>query len=204
MSCPFLTEGRAQYCHAAPLRKMILDGPGVAGGGRCTSPEHRECKLVAKDAAQQERCPHLEEVRVQYCGASPITKLVPFSDGQLSSCSGSSHRFCESYLAHARPHATTPPKDLLYTANHFWLDVDESGLCHIGIDNFLADVAGHVEGIEFATSQGMHCPGLTVTIHGLEWPMFFPNLMTIQKVNNRVHTDPARLTSRPLWRGLVV
>ena len=31
--------------------------------------------------------------------------------------------------------------------------------------------------------------------------MFFPNLMTIQKVNNRVHTDPARLTADPYGVG---
>jgi len=200
MACPFLTEGRAIYCHAAPVRKLLLDGPGVTGGGRCTSLDYRQCKLVANDSTQQDRCPHLEEVRVQYCGASPITKLVPFSDSQLSRCTSGGYLYCDSYLAHARPHRTSPA-DLFYAPNHFWLDIDESGLCHIGIDDFLADVAGHVEGVEFATAQGTHCPGLTVIIHGLEWPMFFPNSMTIQKVNNRVRTDPSRLTADPYGVG---
>ena len=201
MACPFLTEGRAQYCHAAPMRKLILDGPGVTSGGLCTSQRYRECDLVAKDSVQQDRCPHLEDVRVQYCGASPIPKLVPFSDSQLSSCGSGSYRYCDSYLAHARPHGTTPPSNLFYAPNHFWLDIDESGLCHVGMDDFLADVADHVEGIAFATRQGTHCPGLTVVIHGLEWPMFFPNSMVIQKVNNRVRTDPAKLTADPYGSG---
>src|ERR1039457_1307054 len=103
MACPFLTEGRAQYCHAAPMRKLILDGPGVTGGGLCTSLQYQQCEFVAKNSIPRDRCPHLEEVRVQYCAASPIPKLVPFSDSQLSSCSSGSYRYCDSYLALARP-----------------------------------------------------------------------------------------------------
>ena len=70
MACPFLKEGRAQYCHAAPARKLILEGPGVSGAGRCASPEYYRCDLFGKDELRQERCPHLEEVHVQYCGAT--------------------------------------------------------------------------------------------------------------------------------------
>jgi len=201
MACPFLTEGRAHYCHAAPVRKLILDGPGVTGGGLCTSQEYQRCEFASKNSIQQDRCPHLEEVRVQYCGASPITKLVPFSDSQLSACAKGSYRYCDSYLAHARPHGTTPPADLFYTPNHFWLDIDESGLCHIGIDGFLADAVGKVDALVFATPHGMHCPAVALTIHGLEWPMCFPNPMTIQRVNNRVRRDPERLTADPYGVG---
>ena len=142
MACPFLKEGRARYCHAAPLQKLILEGPGAADGGRCVSPEYAQCELVAKNDVRQDRCPHLEEIRVQYCGVSPVTKLVPFSDSELSSCTSNTYRYCDSYLLLARPHATTPPPRLFYAPNHFWLDAEESGLCHIGIDGFLADVVG--------------------------------------------------------------
>ena len=78
MACPFLKEGRARYCHAAPVQKLILDGPGAADGGRCASPQYGQCEFVAKKSVQQNRCPHLEEIRVQYCGVSAVTKLVPF------------------------------------------------------------------------------------------------------------------------------
>lgn len=201
MSCPFLKEGRARYCHAAPVKKMILDGPGAASGGRCTSADYRQCEWVDQAAAQADRCPHLEEIRVQYCGVSPVPKLVPFSDSELSNCTSSGYRYCDSYLSLARPHATTPPPNLLYTSNHFWLDTEESGLCHIGMDGFMADVAGGVDGVTFATLHGTHCPTLALNIHGVEWPMRFPNPVMIQKVNFRVRSDPARLTADPYGSG---
>jgi len=201
MACPFLKEGRARYCHAAPMKKLILDGPGAAEGGRCASADYRNCEWVAKDTPQQDRCPHLEQIRVQYCGVSPVTKLVPFSDSELSSCTSNSYRYCDSYLSLSRPHASIPLPQLLYSSNHFWLDAEDSGLCHIGVDGFLADVAGAVEGVTFVTVSGTHCPALALTIHGVEWPMSFPNPLMIQKVNGRVRSDPSRLTADPYGSG---
>jgi glycine cleavage system H lipoate-binding protein len=201
MSCPFLKEGRARYCHAAPVRKLILDGPGAAGGGICASQKYFECELVKKNERQHSRCPHLEEIRVQYCGVSPVTKLVPFSDSELSSCTSNSYRYCDSYLMLARPHASTAAVNLLYSPNHFWLDAEDSGLCHIGIDGFLADVVGSIDGITFVTLHGTHCPALALTIHGVEWPMNFPNPVMIQKVNSRVRSDPSRIATDPYGAG---
>lgn len=201
MACPFLKEGRARYCHAAPVRKLILDGPGVAGGGRCASPEYVQCELVAENEAQQSRCSHLEEIRVQYCGVSSITKLVPFSDSQVSSCVSNSYRYCDSYLMLAHPHASTPAANLFYAPNHFWLDVEDSGLCHIGVDSFLTDVAGSIDGLTFVTTRGTHCPALALTIHGVEWPISFPNPVMIQKINTRVRSGPARLAADPYGGG---
>jgi glycine cleavage system H lipoate-binding protein len=201
MPCPFLKEGRARYCHAAPVRKLILDGPGVADGGRCATPEYRQCELADKTQPPRDHCPHLEEIRVQHCGVSAVTKLVPFSDSQLSSCASNSYRYCDSYLTLMRPHASVPPENLLYAPNHFWLDAEESGLCHIGIDGFLADVAGKVDGVTFVTLNGTHCPALVLTIHGMEWPMTFPNPLMIQKVNSRVRGGPARLAADPYGAG---
>jgi glycine cleavage system H lipoate-binding protein len=201
MSCPFLREGRARYCHAAPVRKLILDGPGATDGGRCASAQYLKCELASKNGIAQDRCPHLEEIRVQYCSVSPIPKLVPFSDSQMSSCTSDNYRYCDSYLHLAQPHSTPPPPTLLYAPNHFWLDVEESGLCHVGIDGFVADVAGTVDGITFVTPRGTHCPALALTIHGVEWPMSFPNPLMIQRVNSRVRSDPSRLTLDPYGVG---
>jgi len=201
MSCPFLREGRARYCHAAPLRKLILDGPGASDGGRCASSAWRSCELAAQSQGERDRCPHLEEIRVQYCGVSAIPKLVPASDSQLSSCTSNNYRYCDSYLHLAQPHATKPPETLLYTSNHFWLDAEESGLCHIGIDGFVADIAGAVDGVTFVSSRGTHCPALALTVHGVEWPLTFPNPVMIQKINSRLRSDPTRLTADPYGAG---
>jgi glycine cleavage system H lipoate-binding protein len=202
MACPFLREGRARYCHAAPVRKLILDGPGATdGGGRCASPRYVDCELAVKSGSQADRCPHLEDIRVQYCSVSPIPKLVPFSDSELSNCTSNTYRYCDSYLHLAQPHATTPAATLLYSQNHFWLDAEDSGLCHIGVDRFLADIAGIVDGITFVSARGTHCPALALTIHGVEWPMSFPNPVMIQKVNGRLRSDPTRLTADPFGAG---
>lgn len=201
MPCPFLREARARYCHAAPVRKLILDGPGAMGEGRCASPRYMDCELAARSKGSGERCPHLEDIRVQYCSISPVPKLVPFSDSELSSCTSSTYRYCDSYLHLAQPHSTAAPATLLYSQNHFWLDAEESGLCHIGIDGFVSDIAGTVDGITFVSSRGTHCPALALSVHGVEWPMSFPNPLMIQKVNSRLRSDPARLTADPYGAG---
>jgi glycine cleavage system H lipoate-binding protein len=202
MPCPFLKEGRAQYCHAAPVHKMILEGPGVSGAGRCASSEFFRCDLVGKDEERRDRCPHLEQVHVQYCGASSSIKLIPFSDSQLSSCTTGGYRYCDSYLALARPHgAFAAPADLFYAPNHFWLAAQETGLCHIGIDGFLADIVGKVDGLTFVTTHGTQRPVVALTVRGVEWPITFPNPLLIQKVNSHLRSDPARLTADPYGSG---
>lgn len=201
MACPFLKDGQARYCHAAPVRKLILDGPGGSDGGRCASPDYRQCEWAAGDGARQDHCSFLENVRVQYCGASPIKKLVPFCNSQLSCCTSSSYRYCDSYLLIERPDTTTPPANLFYAPNHFWLDAEESGLCHVGVDSFLVDVAGSVEALTFAAAQGADCPALVLTVHGIEWPMSFPTALRVMKVNGRVRSDPARLAADPYGAG---
>lgn len=202
MACPFLKEGRAQYCHAAPIRKLILEGPGVCGAGRCASPQYYDCDLVGKGTPRADRCPHLGEFHVQYCGVTSPTKLIPFSESELSRCTTGGFRYCESYLTLARPHGTlVPPADLLYSQNHFWLAAEESGLCHIGIDAFLVDVVGKVDGVTFVATRGTQRPVVSFTLHGVEWPMTFPNPLLIQKVNGHLRGDPARLVADPYGSG---
>src|SRR5581483_4374448 len=93
------------------------------------------------------------------------------------------------------------PPDLLYTSNHFWLQAEESNLCHIGIDGFLAEVAGKIDAVTFAASRCTHRPAVALTIRGVEWPMVFPNPVVIERVNGRVRTDPGRLTADPYGVG---
>ena len=112
---------------AVAVRPMHTGNVNSGSGGR-----HRKKRVVRIS----------EEIRVQYCGISSITELVPFSDSKLSSCTSNSYRYCDSYLSLARPHPSIPDTQLLFSPNHFWLDYEANGLCHVGIDEFLADVAG--------------------------------------------------------------
>ena len=202
MSCPFLREGRARYCNAAPVRKLILDGPGATAGGRCTSPAYRECALVADHHEMAGQCPHLEQIHVQFCGASPVAPLVPFSESTLSRCAGAGYRYCETYLALARPRKSPePPADLLFSPNHLWLDVGKGGLCHIGLDAFLANVAGRIDGVTFVNSTGTRRPTVALRVNGVEWPLTFPNPLLIQGVNTHLQIHPQRIADDPYGSG---
>ena len=205
MSCPFLREGRAQYCNAAPVRKLILDGPGATAGGRCTSPAYRECALVADRESCGGQCPHLEQIHVQYCGASPMTPLVPFSDSTLSRCSGAGYRYCDTYLSLARPHkSAAPPDDLLFAPNHLWLAVSGEGLCHIGLDAFAADMAQRIDRLTFVTPGGTRRPTIALQVNGVEWPVTFPNPLLIKSVNTHLQIHPGRITEDPYGAGWLI
>jgi len=200
--CPFLREGRARFCSAAPIRILILDGPCATAGGRCTSPEYRECGLVRHDPSFGQRCPHLEEIHVQYCGASPVAKLVPFNESKSSRCNSGSYRYCESYLSLARPHRMSePPADFFFAPNHLWLESNEDGLCHIGVDPFLASVVRTVDGVTFVTPSGTRRPTVALQVNGVEWPLTFPNPVLIQSVNTYLQSDPERITADPYGAG---
>jgi len=201
MCCPFLREGRARYCNAAPIRKLILSGPGAMDGGKCLLPEHRDCALLRLDPGP-DRCPHLEEIHVQYCGAAPVAQLVPFSESGRSRCNNGSYRYCETYLGRARPHpAAGPPPGLLFSPNHLWLDTGEDGLCHIGLDGFLVNAVGSVDSITFVTPGGTRKPTVTLQVNQVEWPLTFPNPIMIQSVNSYLQSDPHRLTADPYGGG---
>jgi len=200
--CPFLREGRARYCSAAPVRILIPDGPCATAGGRCTSPEYRECGLVRHESAGEASCPHLETIHVQYCGASSVAKLIPFNESQSSRCNSGSYRFCETYLSLARPHRPSEASaELLFAPNHLWLDSDAEGLCHIGMDAFLAAVVRTVDSVTFVTSNGTRRPTVTLQVNGVEWPLTFPNPVLIQSVNSSVKTNPERITADPYGAG---
>ncbi len=69
------------------------------------------------------------------------------------------------------------------------------------MDAFLADFVGNVDGLTFVTTHGTQRPVISLTVHGVEWPMTFPNPLLIQKVNSHLRGDPARLTADPYGSG---
>ena len=46
-----------------------------------------------------------------------------------------------------------------------WADIDEDGICHVGIDPFLAKVLGRIDKLTFATTFGEHYPGVVITVN---------------------------------------
>ena len=201
MSCPFLREGRARYCHAAPVRKLILDGPGSAGAGRCGTPEYRECPMADANSAGA-ACPHLEQVHVQYCGAAGTPKLIPFSEAGLSRCGGTGHRYCELYLSMARPHHTPATGTGMYHApNHMWLDAGEGGLCQVGIDSFLARAAGRIDSVLFIPQRGKELPSVVLTVGTHEWTLVFPNPLRVSEFNGHLKSNPEPLMQDPYGAG---
>ena len=200
--CPFLREGHAQYCSAAPIRILIPDGPGAMARGRCTSPEYRACALLRHEPDFGDRCPHLEAMHVQHCGASPVAKLIPFTESKSSRCNSGAYRYCETYLSLARPHGVSePPPGLLFAPNHLWLEGGEDGLCHIGLDSFLVHVVRTVDGVTFVTPNGTRRPTVALQVNGVEWPLTFPNPVQIQSVNTYLQSNPARIAADPYGAG---
>jgi glycine cleavage system H lipoate-binding protein len=221
MRCPFLKEAQVRYCHASAVRKMIASsvpagalGAAAALEEKCASSRFEECR-VYQDAAPQPApngtCPYLHESLVQYCSAAPVQKYIPYSESRLSRCGGDAHTYCELYLQLAHPQAearTDPdvegipvPERLWYSSNHMWIEVDDNGVCHVGIDAFLARLAGQLDRLHFLTVKGMHRPTVMLSINGVDWPLVFPNPMLISGANLYLRSHPERLIADPYRSG---
>lgn len=206
MPCPFLREAQVRKCLAAPLRKQIAGG--AAGAELCGSPRFGECALfreLGAEAGGARRCPHLEESYVQYCGAAPVAKYVPYSQPQSTRCGGGGHRYCELYLSLARgpaaPDGVAAPGHLFFSPNHMWLDADEDGSCHIGIDALLARVLGPLDAVSFINGKGSRRPSAVLTVHGVDWPMTFPAAVLVERANLHLRAGPDRITADPYGGG---
>ena len=153
-------------------------------------------------------CPHLGESLMQYCGASAVTRLVPYSESLLSRCGNEGYRYCELYLAMAHPMHSEDQADripladwLQYATNHMWLDSAEDGSCHVGIDAFFSRALGPVERISYVWKKGEHRPAAILTAAGIDFEVVFPNLLQITGCNLYLRANPARLWSDPYTAG---
>ncbi len=193
---------------------------------RCLAAQHR-----GEDAATGQKCGYLQEMHVQYCSAAPVKKFIPYSESLLSRCGNESHRYCDLYLSlsspaaiNAKASATAPtasrpgevddqaadeylvedisvPGSLAYSANHMWLDVDSDGCCHLGIDDFLAKVLGHVEKLSFLPTKSGDCPSAVLTAWGTDLQIVFPNHMVSTVTNTCLRVYPEKLTTDPYTLG---
>ena len=145
---------------------------------------------------------------MQYCAAAPVPKLVPYSESLLSRCGNDGHRYCELYVGMAHPASVNEvtgelpaPEWLLYSHNHMWLDVTGDGLCHAGVDAFLAQALGKVEAVTYVHAKGRQRPSAVVTARGLDFEIAFPNYFAVTACNLYLRAAPSRLTRQPYTGG---
>jgi glycine cleavage system H lipoate-binding protein len=213
MTCPFLKEARVKYCRTSTFRKLIPLAQAGRAEERCSSEKYPDCLVFrqqpdAMDLAAFGICPFLSESLMQYCGAAPVAKFVPYSESLLTRCGNDSYRYCELYLqmAHPLPAPETAdgiamPRELAYSANHMWVDVGGDGVWHAGIDAFLGRVLGEVERIEFVWQKGHHRPTAVINAGGIEREITLPIPLTLTGCNLYLRANPARLTAEPYTRG---
>jgi glycine cleavage system H lipoate-binding protein len=136
-------------------------------------------------------------------------KFVPYSTSVLSRCGSGAFRFCDLYLELTHPNLEDSagadsiplPEDLLYTTNHWWLEMAPDGPCHVGIDAFLARLFGQVERIDYLVARGFARPSVVFTVNGTDYQTAFPEALPINGYNSYVRHDPARLGAEPYTRG---
>jgi glycine cleavage system H lipoate-binding protein len=211
MTCPFLKETQVKYCQTAAVRKLIP----LANTGRteekCSSDAYVSCPVYRSQHPEESasaHCPYLRESLMQYCGAAPVAKLVPYSESLLSRCGNDSFRYCELYLSMAHPDLSAAEVDgipvpdwLSYSPNHLWLDVTDDGVCHVGIDAFLSRALGPIEGLTYVWTKGRHRPTAVLTVGGMNLEVVFPNSFLLTNCNLYLRADPARITDEPYTGG---
>jgi glycine cleavage system H lipoate-binding protein len=211
MTCPFLKEMQVRYCQTSAVRKLIPLAQAIRADEKCSSADHASCPVYRTQPQEQPAsgaCPYLGESLMQYCGAAPVAKLIPYSESLLSRCGNDGFRYCQLYLAMAHPNVeaeevdgTPLPGWLKYSANHMWLDVTDDGVCHAGIDAFLSRALGKIDRISYVWLKGHHRPTAVLTVEGLNLEVVFPNPFLLTNCNLYLRADPSRLTSQPYTGG---
>jgi glycine cleavage system H lipoate-binding protein len=211
MTCPFLREAQVKYCRSAAVRKMIPLTVTVNTDEKCGSAEYVTCAVYAgrpEEAPPSGPCPYLRESLMQYCGAAPVAKFVPYSESLISRCGNDSFRYCELYLGMAHPSIGSEngdglpvPEWLRYSANHMWLDVTDDGVCHAGIDAFLSRALGKVDRVSYVWQKGARRPAAVLTVNGVDLEVAFPNTLMLTGCNLYLRADPSRLASDPYTAG---
>jgi glycine cleavage system H lipoate-binding protein len=214
MQCPFLREAHVKYCRSSSFRKMIVETAASAADEKCSTPAYRDCSAYRAgwhEQAEDVRCPHLQQILVQYCEASPLRKFIPYNESPLSRCRNESFRYCQLYaqLMNAGENAgaledcstVRTPDGLFYSPNHMWLDPGEDGTFHIGVDAFAVRAVGAVEKISFPTLSGVRRPSVVLRTSAADVQLVFPNNVLITGTNVYLRANPAKLFEDPYTVG---
>jgi glycine cleavage system H lipoate-binding protein len=224
MRCPFLREEQVKSCQAAPFRKALARSVAHAELERCSSAAYVSCAMLRQSHEEQPnptRCPFLSESLSQFCAATTRPAYVPWSESPELRCAHDGHRFCETFLsvAGAGSHrlggspadagessvetvAGVPvPSWLYFSESHFWLDVGEDDVCHVGLDALIAQLLGEVERLVFVVVKGSARPSVVVTVRGVELTLTFPQPLLLVGANTRLRSSLAKLSADPYGRG---
>jgi glycine cleavage system H lipoate-binding protein len=227
MRCPFLQETNVRFCQASPFRKMIVQSSEPSSAERCSSPHYAECPAARQEGGQPvaaQRCPFLQVSLMQYCSAASVTKYIPYSESLLSRCGSENYRYCEFYVGLAEPEVDSrqtcarpdgkegPAQEqlvdgvrvstkLAYTSNHMWIDENEDGSCHVGVDAFFTRVLGKVDKLSFATPKGAGRPSAVISACGVDLPVIFPRPIEVTRTNDYLRATPEKLISHPYSLG---
>jgi glycine cleavage system H lipoate-binding protein len=222
MRCPFLREEQVKSCRAVPFRKPLARTALKGADERCSSPGHVRCPAAPPSREAHpapSRCPFLLESLVQFCAASPVPLYVPWSESPDLRCGHDGHRFCELFRGVAGAGGRGPARDrssdarivdvagvpmpawLFYAPNHFWLDVGEDGLAHVGIDAFVTNLVGSIDRLTFLTLKGTVRPAVVLSVNGVDLTLAFAKPMHLVAVNTRLRANPDRLTVDPYGLG---
>ncbi len=211
MKCPFLREMEVKYCRQSASRKIAVRG-SATGSELCSSPGFAGCPIFLasrQEPALGEACPFLERSLAKYCAASPVTKLIPYSEALLSRCGNGGFRYCELFSAYLREPMEDAamvdelaiPHHLAFMPNHMWIDAIGGGGYYIGIDALLARALGPVEALTFVTTEGVQRPTVAATVNGTDFQLVFPRPLLIRKANLYLRANPAKLAADPYATG---
>jgi glycine cleavage system H lipoate-binding protein len=210
-----------KYCLASPFRKMIVQSSEASKHERCSSPDYISCPAARAQGTLQTggQCPFLQASLMQYCSAASMTKYIPYSESILSRCGTENYRYCELYFSLAEPGKAVPPETagetmeecvvegvtcstrVAYSRNHMWLDENEDGSCHIGVDAFFTRVLGDVDNLSFAIPRGPGRVSAVIHTQGIDLSMIFPESVVVTRTNDYLRANPAKLISHPYSLG---
>ena len=224
--CPFLREEQVKSCQVAPFRKSLARSSATGEGELCTSADHRSCPALRESHEAHpdaSRCPFLRESLVQFCAASPRPTYVPWSESPEPALRPRRSPLLRPPPGRGRLGARAGPPDrrprrrrdrgrgrragagwLWYTDNHLWLDVGDDGLCHVGVDAFLARLVGEVERLTFLTVKGDVRPAVVLTVGGVDLTLVFAQHLPLVCANTRLRSGLAPLVADLYGLGLAL
>jgi len=211
MRCPFLREAQIESCRASEFSKTVARREEDNETGRCSSPSFVSCPAIKEykeESPIHSHCPFLQESLTRYCSAAPVTKYVPYDNSSSSRCGNSNHRYCELFLETADKDNDVYSVDgiraaswLFYSPNHMWIDIDEEGFCHIGIDAFLTKALGNIDRLSFSTTRGYSRPSVSITANENNFQLIFPKEIFVSAFNGNLRAAPDRVSNEPYTNG---